>query len=280
MLEHTFVHIPGIGAKTERDLWERGIETWQDVEGLDANPRELRARVRAQLSRYIPPSRRALAERNAGYFARLGQIGEAWRLFGAFAQDCVYLDIETTGLSLDHDQITLVGLFDGEAYTVLLAGDNLHTLPDRLRPYALVCTFNGAGFDLRFLQRAFPQLVLPPIHIDLRWAMRRLGYTGGLKAIESALGLERAPAVQDLTGFDAVLLWRRYCRGDRQALDLLIQYNAEDVRHLQAIMHTAYAALTQKAGLCVVPPPAGTVTALELCPLQAQPSESDPRRSL
>jgi uncharacterized protein len=265
MLEHTFVHIPGIGSKTERGLWERGIETWNDVDGLAANPRDLRPRVRAQLAQCIPASRRALAERNAGFFARLCQIGEAWRLFGTFAQDCVYLDIETTGLSLDHDQITLVGLFDGEAYTVLLAGDNLHTLPGRLRPFSLVCTFNGAGFDLRFLQRAFPQLVLPPIHIDLRWATRRLGFAGGLKVIESALGLTRAPAVQDLTGFDAVLLWRRYLRGDRQALDLLIQYNAEDVRHLQTIMHTAYAALAQKTGLCAVtppPPPAGMATAV------------------
>jgi len=264
MLEHTFVHIPGIGSKTERGLWESGIESWKDVDGLDANSRDLRPRLRAQLAQYIPASRRALAGRNAGFFSRLCRIGEAWRLFGTFAHDCVYLDIETTGLSLDHDQVTLVGLFDGDAYTVLLAGDNLHTLPERLRPYSLVCTFNGAGFDLRFLQRAFPRLLLPPIHIDLRWAMRRLGYAGGLKVIESALGLQRAPAVRDLTGLDAVLLWRRYLRGDRQALDLLIEYNAEDVQHLQTIMHTAYAALTQKTGLGVMtlpPPPAEMATA-------------------
>ena len=25
MLEHTFIHVPGIGAKTERRLWQRGI---------------------------------------------------------------------------------------------------------------------------------------------------------------------------------------------------------------------------------------------------------------
>ena len=262
MLEQTFVHIPGIGKATEQALWEQGVRTWADVDGLEAGSRTVRPRTLARLGQYIPASRRALAERNAGFFARLCQIGEAWRIFGTFSQDCVYLDIETTGLSLEHDQITLVGLFDGATYTVLLAGDTLHTLPDRLRPYSVVCTFNGAGFDLRFLQCAFPRLVLPPIHIDLRWATRRLGYTGGLKAIESALGLQRIPAVQHLTGFDAVLLWRRYLRGDRRALDLLIQYNAEDVRHLQTIMHTVYAALTQKTGLRVVTPPVEAATAI------------------
>jgi uncharacterized protein len=261
MLEHTFVHIPGIGAKTERALWECGIETWADADGIEASAKDLRPRVRAQLAAHLPDSRRALADRNAGFFGRLCHLGEAWRLFGHFAQDCVYLDIETTGLSLEDDQITLVGLFDGQTYTVLVAGDTLHTLPDRLRPYSLVCTFNGAGFDLRFLQRAFPGLALPPVHIDLRWAMRRLGYSGGLKAIESALGLERPPGVRELTGFDAVRLWYQYRRGDRQALDLLIQYNAEDVRHLQTLMHTAYAALARRTGLAGLSAPRPPVTA-------------------
>jgi hypothetical protein len=39
-------------------------------------------------------------------------------------------------------------------------------LPKRLQQYPVVITFNGAGFDLRFLKVAFPDLRLPPIHID------------------------------------------------------------------------------------------------------------------
>jgi len=35
MLEHTFCHIPGIGAKTERRLWEAGLDCWGAVRAGD-----------------------------------------------------------------------------------------------------------------------------------------------------------------------------------------------------------------------------------------------------
>ena len=159
----------------------------------------------------------------------------------------MYLDIETTGLSPSYDKITLVGVSDGQTYTVFVAGQNLAELPVYLSRFRVITTFNGAGFDLRFLRAAFPDLTLPPLHIDLRGVTRKLGLTGGLKAIEQTLGLPRDPAVAHLSGFDAVMLWARYRRGDRKALDLLIQYNTEDVVHLTTILETSYTALTRRA---------------------------------
>ena len=41
---------------------------------------------------------------------------------------------------------------------------------------------------------------------------------GGLKSIETALGLKRADSVEDLGGHDATVLWSKYLRGDREAL--------------------------------------------------------------
>ena len=113
-------------------------------------------------------------------------------------------------------------------------------MPKHLQKYSLVVTFNGSGFDLRFLKLMFPNIVLPPIHIDLRWALRKLGMKGGLKSIEAELGLRRASEVEDLTGYDATVLWAKYLRGDKHALQSLIQYNTEDVVHLKAIMEVAY----------------------------------------
>ena len=246
MLEHTFVHIPGIGKTTEQGLWGQGVRTWADAEGVDPSAGTIRPRVLAQLRRYLPDSRRALQEGNVRFFSRLCGLGEAWRVFSRFAQDCVYLDIETTGLSPGYDEITMVGVYDGDAYTAFIAGDNLDALPEYLQGFRLISTFNGAGFDLRFIHAAFPQLTLPPIHIDLRRVTKKLRLTGGLKAIEASLGLQRDLDVRDLSGFDAVILWRRYLRGDRRALDLLVQYNRADVVNLKGIMEICYDRLARE----------------------------------
>jgi len=246
MLERTFIHIPGIGPTTEQLLWRQGIRTWAHADRLEPASRVVRARACSLLRQYLPGSRRALQERDAGFFGRLSTLGEAWRAYRHFARDAVYLDIETTGLSVSYDQITIVGVSDGQSFRCFRAGADLEALPDYLRRFRVILTFNGAGFDLRFLRAAFPGLELPPLHIDLRRVTHRLGMTGGLKAIERSLGLQRDAAVADLDGFEAVRLWRRYQRGDRGALDLLVQYNSEDVLHLREIMETSYAALQSR----------------------------------
>jgi uncharacterized protein YprB with RNaseH-like and TPR domain/predicted nuclease with RNAse H fold len=249
MLQQTFIHIPGIGKLTERDLWASGIHSWDDADRFEKRFGHVSTRLQQKLDDYIPRSRDAVKQRDAAFFERLSAVGEAWRLFPEFAADCVYLDIETTGLSTVFDTVTMVGLYDGRKYQLFVDGENLQDMPRHLQKYSLVVTFNGSGFDLRFLKLAFPDLVLPRIHIDLRWVTRKLGMKGGLKAIEAALGLRRAAEVEDLTGYDATVLWARYLRGDKNALQSLIQYNTEDVVHLKAIMEVAYDRLSmQTAG--------------------------------
>ena len=146
----------------------------------------------------------------------------------------------TTRLSSVFDIVTMVGLYDGRKYKAFVEGDNLGELPSHLSKYSVVVTFNGAGFDLRFLQLAFPELKLPPIHIDLRWITRKLGMKGGLKSIERGFGLKRAEEVESLSGYDATVLWAKHIRGEKSALKQLIEYNTEDVVHLKAIMEMSY----------------------------------------
>jgi uncharacterized protein YprB with RNaseH-like and TPR domain/predicted nuclease with RNAse H fold len=246
VLQQTFIHIPGIGRRTERELWQAGIESWDDFADFFTRSTPISAGLRRRLETYIPQSIEAVDRRDAAFFGRLSRLGEAWRLFPEFASRCVFLDIETTGLSPVFDTVTLVGLFDGRRYEVFIDGQNLQDLPDRLKKYSVVVTFNGAGFDLRFLKLAFRNLELPPIHIDLRWVTRRLGYRGGLKSIEREFGICRDQSVEDLDGHDATVLWSRHLRGDRAALSQLITYNSEDVVHLKAIMEMAYDRLAKQ----------------------------------
>ncbi|HXE92017.1 MAG TPA: ribonuclease H-like domain-containing protein [Terriglobales bacterium] len=245
MLRQTFIHIPGIGKHTERDLWSHGIRSWEDADRFEKRFGFVGARLQEKLDQYIPQSWEAVRRKDAGFFERLTALGEAWRVFPEFADECVYLDIETTGMSTVFDSVTLVGLYDGRKYKVFVEGQNLDDLPKELQKHSVVVTFNGSGFDLRFLRLAFPDMAIPPVHIDLRWVMRRLGYTGGLKEVEKRLRIRRAAEVEELSGFDATVLWARYQRGDQSALERLIQYNTEDVVHLKAIVEIAYDKLSR-----------------------------------
>jgi uncharacterized protein YprB with RNaseH-like and TPR domain/predicted nuclease with RNAse H fold len=240
MLHQTFIHIPGIGKQTEQDLWQHGIQSWDDADRFEKRFGFAGPRLQRKLDEYIPLSRAAIENRDAAFFQRLTALGEAWRVFPEFSDNCVYLDIESTGLSTVFDSVTVVGLYDGKRYTVFTQGDNLDEVQRELQKYSVVVTFNGSGFDLRFLKNTFPELVLPPIHIDLRWISKRLGYSGGLKELERSLGIARRSEVVDMDGFDATVLWAKYLRGDNAALENLIEYNTEDVVHLKAIMEMCY----------------------------------------
>ena len=247
MLQQTFIHIPGVGKQTEMDLWQHGIRSWDDADRFEKRFGFAGAKLNKKLDEFIPASRAAIQRKDASFFQRLSSLGEAWRIFPEFQDQCVYLDIETTGLSSVFDSVTMVGLYDGRKYNVFIEGHNLPDFQEQLKKYSVVITYNGSGFDLRFLRLAFPDLVLPPVHIDLRWTSRRLGLNGGLKEVEKTLGISRPSEVEDISGYDATVLWSRYQRGDKSALQQLIQYNTEDVVHLKAIMEMTYDRLAKEA---------------------------------
>lgn len=77
-------------------------------------------------------------QKNAAFFERLSALGEAWRLVPESAEDCVYLDIETTGLSTVFDTVMMVGLYDGRKYQLFVDGENLQELPKSLQKYSVV----------------------------------------------------------------------------------------------------------------------------------------------
>ncbi|MGO9438231.1 MAG: ribonuclease H-like domain-containing protein [Terracidiphilus sp.] len=192
-----------------------------------------------RLQTYLPQTLRAIQDGNAAFFKRLGGFGESWRLFSEFAGDCVYVDIETTGLSAAYDDITVVGTSDGKNFKVFVKGDNLRDLASELNKHSVAVTFNGSGFDLPFLRKSFARSI-PLVHIDLRWVAYKLGYRGGLKEIERKLGIKRPKRIADMDGFEAIILWQQYRRGDKHALERLIEYNRSDVMNLKGMMQHCY----------------------------------------
>src|SRR5208283_5541565 len=68
-------------------------------------------------------------------------------------------------------------------------------------------------------------------HRDLMYDCWRCNLKGGFKAVERQLGIARQ--LQEVDGYEAVLLWQRYRKhNDRVALARLLEYNKEDVMNL------------------------------------------------
>jgi hypothetical protein len=246
MLERTFLHIQGIGPKTETRLWERGIRTWRDF--LD-QPVPVLSKARDPLVRQELEASVRHRE-DIRFFSKRLPASESWRLFGAFRRSCVYLDIETSGGFPDADEITVIGIYDGVNVRTFVNGRNLEAFEDAISGYQMVVTFNGGSFDLPYIRRWFPGIELPPAHIDLRFLLRRLGYTGGLKRIETACGLAREADIDGMDGWEAVRLWRAHEWGDPDALDRLVRYNTADIVNLEPLMEMGYRAAQQ----LVLPP--------------------------
>ncbi len=237
MLKRTFIHLPGVGLRTEAHFWRLGFSTWEDflstgqVRGLSAGrTRELQAGLRESLAQVD----------QAGYFATRLPVREHWRLFRHFRRRAAYLDIETYGSSWPGLLVTVVGLYDGLTLRQYVQGYNLQELPEALGAIQVLVTYNGTQFDLPVLSANFPRLPVPLLHLDLRFILARLGFKGGLKKIEPRFGIHRPPEVAGFNGYDAVLLWERFQRGDATALEKLLMYNREDVVNLETLMERAF----------------------------------------
>jgi uncharacterized protein len=241
MLENTFIHLPNFGPRRERRLWSRGVLSWDDfLERFGASPFH-----RAQ-SAHIAASKHALSIGDTDYFSARLPSGETWRTLPYFPK-AAYLDIETTGLSPATDYVTVIGVFDGKDTHSYVHGDNLEDFSRDIRQYDLVVTFNGSMFDLPFIRKHM-DVKLPKLHVDLRFLLASLGVRGGLKRIEQQFGMEREDDLRGLTGYDAVLLWQRYKKGDLRALDKLVRYNAADISNLKKLAEWAYKEKRQRTG--------------------------------
>ena len=258
-MRKTFLHIQGIGPRREYAIWRRGISSWKEALRVDLSwlgKRAERVRKGAEISELY------LRIGEAGFFSQRLPPAERLRLWPEFGEDAAFLDIET-----DPFRITVVGLYFHGKYRVFVRGKDLWRFPQFLRQAKLVVTYNGSAFDLPVILRAFyggkkpaewpqPEIFNPPRgvhlpgkgHVDLKPILHARGIKGGLKASEEILGIRRPGEVAGLDGADAVLLWQRYEQGEEKALDLLIEYNRQDVVNLAKIIEILLQEQEEAAG--------------------------------
>jgi uncharacterized protein len=236
MLRQTFLHVPGIGPKTEQRFWAAGVDDWNAF--FDDASLKLSASKRAGIVDVLTESMRQLDRRDPGFFARRIPASQQWRLFSEFRGQTAYLDIETTGLEANCT-ISTIAVYDGSTMVTYVQGQNLADFIGDIRRYKLLVTYNGKCFDVPVIERYFG-ITLDQAHIDLRYVLAGLGLKGGLKRCEAQLGMNRGD-LEDIDGLFAVVLWKAYLRnGDEQALETLLAYNLQDAINLEPLMVTAF----------------------------------------
>ncbi len=240
MLKNTFLHIPYISEKKEQELWKKGIVDWESFlkcQDKLVNHDLIKRFVELSIENY----------KNHEFFSSRLLSRYHWRAYEDYKNKCCFLDIETTGLDKQSNDITVIGLYDGKKSKVFVNGKNLEQFKDEIKKYSFIVSFNGLLFDLPFLREKFPDVKFNQMHADLRFVLRQLGYSGGLKRIEGEFGLEREDDLKGMNGLDAVRLWHYYKRfNDKKALDKLIRYNVEDIENLKILMEKGYEELRKK----------------------------------
>jgi uncharacterized protein len=233
MLKNTFCHLPGVSVSKERMLWDSGVSSW---DGLSRA--RLPRRITTSITTHIEDSFRSLEGGSPNYFADRLKANQHWRLFPEFRSSIAYLDIETTGFGYGA-YITTIALYDGRSVHHYVKDVNLSDFPKDIEGYSLIVTYNGKCFDLPFIERQFG-IRMNQAHIDLRYVLKSLGYTGGLKGCERSFGIDR-DGLAGVDGFFAVLLWNDYLKsGDPKALETLLAYNIQDVVNLETLLVLAY----------------------------------------
>lgn len=232
-IENSFIPVEGVGETTERRLWGNGVTSWTEFDpGVEV--RGLGTTTADRIESFIAEALMHLDDDDAAYFDRTFPSGERWRLYENFREETCFFDIETTGLDEHRDHVTTVSFHQAGETTTLVAGRDLTA--DRLREQfadaSLLATFNGARFDVPFLEASFDVEIDTP-HLDLMYPCKRIGLSGGLKPIERQLGIDRDRP--DISGRDAVRLWHEYERGDENALETLVSYNREDTENLRTL---------------------------------------------
>jgi uncharacterized protein len=234
-VQETFVLCKGIGPKADAKIRQSGILNWQMAidcpELLPLSPKKTESLL-SELEGLIEDLNKSRWEQLVQKLPNC----EHWRVLEDRQKTCSYFDIETDGLSMYEGSPTVICcLHKGKMHTYI-QGENLDDFPELLLDIDQLVSFNGASFDVPYIQTYFNIPTLPCAHVDLRWICHHKGLKGGLKSIEKELGLIRDDDIDGVDGMEAVWLWERYERyGDNASLKRLVKYCQADVWGLEVL---------------------------------------------
>jgi uncharacterized protein YprB with RNaseH-like and TPR domain len=251
MLTSSFIFAKGMNEELERALWAHGVTSWELLRRHPEEASEVLGAARGQrLLEAVNEAQQAHLTKDLGWFRANWPERELWRLWQGYCapERVALVDIETTGLTPGYDQITVIGLADISSQRAFVAGrpqsgdEMLDAFRNAIRQYDLMVTFNGAGFDVPFIEKHFREanFRFEQPHIDLLPVSRSLGLGGGLKDIEKQLGIVRPAEIKDMRGTEAIQLWGAWKQGDAAAYKKLTTYCKADCSNLREFAEHLY----------------------------------------
>ena len=158
-------------------------------------------------------------------------------LYQQHKREALAVDIETKHYD---GPISVVSMYrkksewDAELMQFVNDGDD-HSLAlkDEFGKAKLLITFNGLAHDIPKLQSEYPQAIQEDVRVlDLCVLARSIGLKGGLKNMETVMGIKRSKEARQAEG-KTHYLWRRITESeDEAALIQLLEYASDDVRNL------------------------------------------------
>ena len=218
MLTHSFIFAPGITEEQERNLWSRGVLDWDTLRKYPGEAADAIGEARSKkLINAVNDAEQAWHKGDTQWFKQHWPEQQTWRLWKGYcdAKQQALVDIETTGRTPGFDQITVIGLSDGTNERAFVADraiqpdEPLGDFIEAIKPFRLLVTFNGIGFDVPFIEKSFraEHFTFNTPHIDLMLVARSFGMKGGLKDMEKQAGIARDGDIADMRGNEAIILW-------------------------------------------------------------------------
>lgn len=131
--------------------------------------------------------------------------------------------------------VTVAGFYFGDGRLVQLVGEKVtpEAIKELVSGYT-VYTYNGSRFDIPVVKsRVKIDIERVTDTHDLMYDCWRNNLYGGLKKVEQKLGISRQ--TEGMDGHDAMRLWEAYKSGKEEALEILLEYNMEDVKNLEIL---------------------------------------------
>lgn len=187
----------------------------------------------------LEESRHHLSAGDPNYFSDKLPANQLWRLFPDFRGSTAFIDVQKTGLGMWGFEITTIALYDGQSISFFVNEHNIDDFPAEISKYSVIVTHSGKTIGIPLIEEHFG-ITLNQAHIDLRYILTSLGYTGGLDICKERLGIGRGDYA-DINGYFGFLLWRDYLEtGNRKALETLVSYNIQEAVNLETLMVMAY----------------------------------------